>query len=452
MKKSLFFFLVLVVFSCKNEPKKQPTVPAEKNKIENPAEQPTPKPEPTPEFRDIEKDQIDEKSIDFVPQTVTLADGTSFDLQLPKGYSIYPVAEGMKRVRFFAHAPDGRLFATGMYNLTDNKRGKVYVLDDWDETTKKFKTVSVWKDKLRNPNSIQFYTDKAGKDWLYLAVTDSLVRYPYTAGELGPSSEGEKLYTFPGEGFNYKYGGWHLTRTIAFHKDKLYISAGSSCNLCEEKPEEISRAAILEMNPDGSEVQVFAKGIRNAVDIGWVEGKLYATNMLSDHMGWGRPNDPFYQVEKGKHYGWPYCYEHEGVMYEDDPAKQSENRRAKKIVKPNWDRKNINCEEVPKAYSLFEAHGSPLGFEYFNQEESKMPELNNYFLAALHGPTLPKPDMKIGHHLVRFKKNHSPEPFIDGFFQNGKQYGRPCGIFQKDEQSFYFSDDFKGVIYLVRRH
>lgn len=447
MKKIIFLFCLILLGACQNEPSKKPSSPIN-NKPESDTVETIKTPPSTPISTDIEQATINKTPLQLLPQTVTLDNGNSFELQLPKGYKIYPVAEGLRRVRFFAKAPDDRLFVTGMFNLSDNNRGKVYILDGWNETTKRFDKVIVWKDKLRNPNSVQFYTDKAGKEWLYMAVTDSLVRYPYTPGEIKPTGKGEKLYSFPGEGFSYKYGGWHLTRTIAFHNDKLYVAAGSSCNLCEEKPEEISRAAVLEMNPDGSDVKVFVTGLRNAVDINWVEDKLYATNMASDHLGWEKPNDPFYILEKDKHYGWPYCYEHEGKMYAEDPAKQSENRRAKKIVKPNWDRTPVNCDEVPPAYSLFEAHGSPLGFEYFG-EATQLPEIRNYFLAVLHGPTKPKPDMKIGHKIVRFKKNHPPETLIDGFFQNGKQFGRPCDIFQRNEKSFFLSDDHKGVVYLV---
>lgn len=450
MKYYLFFLSIIFFFSCKNK-KEQPAKNLEKivvnSKKENSKGVKNDSTKVIP--FDIENQAVDKTPINFIEQEIGLEKGDTFNLKMPKGFSIYPSAEGLRRVRFFAKAPDGRLFVTGLDRLSDNNKGKVYILESFDPNTKRFQKITTWKDKLRNPNSVQFYEDKTGKNWLYLALTDSLVRYPYQSGELLPSGQGEKIFDFPGYGLNYKYGGWHLTRTIAFHNDKLYISVGSSCNLCEEKEEEFSRAAILEMNPDGSEVEVFAKGVRNAVDIGWVHGKFYATNMASDHLGWKKPNDYFYLLEKGQHYGWPYCYEDEGVMVEEDPKSQSENRAAKKIVKDNWDRKKINCEEVPKAYALFEPHGSPLGFEYFS-DSSSSPTLRNYFLAGLHGATKPKVDRDMGHHIVRFKKGFKPEPIIDGFFQNGKQFGRPCDIIQWDESSFFFTDDHKGVVYFVK--
>lgn len=383
-------------------------------------------------------------------QLIALSSGDSFRLRLPNGFRITPVVEGLRRPRFFATAPDGRIFLTTMYNLTDNRKGQVLILEDFNETTRRFETIRTWRDGLRNPNSVAFYTDPEDRSWLYLAVTDSLVRYPYTPGETSPSGPGQAIHHFPGEGFSYKYGGWHLTRTIAIHEDKVYVSVGSSCNLCEESPDEPGRAAVLRMNPDGSEVEVFARGLRNAVDIGFVDGQLYGTNMASDHHGPYEPNDHFYRIEKGKHYGWPYCYEHEGNISAEDPTAQSENRKAGKLVKTAWERKTIDCEEVPHAYALFESHGSPLGFAHF-PENKNIPELGGYFLAALHGMTRPKENIPVGHELVRFTEDHRPETFLTGFFQNGTQHGRPCGIHPRDEHSFFLSDDHKGVIYLIER-
>src|SRR5689334_5305696 len=74
----------------------------------------------------------------LVPHKIALKSGKSFDLNLPADYEIIPAVEGLKRVRFFAKAPDGRIFVTDMYNLTDNNKGTVYILDDWNERTGKF--------------------------------------------------------------------------------------------------------------------------------------------------------------------------------------------------------------------------------------------------------------------------------------------------------------------------
>ena len=151
-----------------------------------------------------------------------------------------------------------------MYNLADNSSGMVYILDGFDPATKSFAKVTA----ISKPCAIQIALlstkMRNGVDWFYLALTDRLVRYKYIAGEDTPSSKPEMLATFPDYGLSYKYGGWHLTRTVAIGVNgKIYVSVGSSCNACEEKEE--VRASILEMDADGKNQKRFAHGLRNAV-------------------------------------------------------------------------------------------------------------------------------------------------------------------------------------------
>ena len=99
----------------------------------------------------------------LTPHPISLNDGRKFALNLPADYEITPAAEGFKRVRFFAKAPDGRIFVTDMYNLTDNKRGAIYILDGWDAERGKFGKVIPYMTGLQNPNSVQFYHDESGQ-------------------------------------------------------------------------------------------------------------------------------------------------------------------------------------------------------------------------------------------------------------------------------------------------
>jgi len=121
------------------------------------------------------------------------------------------------------------------------------------------------------------------------------VRYRYVAGQDSPYGDPHVLAAFPAYGLSYKYGGWHLTRTvIAGGNGKIYVAVGSSCNACEEKEE--VRASVLEMNPDGTGQRYYARGLRNAVGLRWTKGKLYATNMSTQHLGINRPADTFYSL------------------------------------------------------------------------------------------------------------------------------------------------------------
>src|SRR5688572_14799120 len=298
----------------------------------------------------------------LAPQKVTLNNGKSFDLNLPAEFEIIPAAEGLKRVRFFAKSSDGRIFVTDMQDLTDNKRGKIYLLDGFDTATGKFAKTVEYMSGLHNPNSVQFYRDAQGQDWIYIAETGQLTRRKFVKGEEKPTDNNPHiLTTFPDYGLSYKYGGWHLTRTLAFgNNGKLYVSVGSSCNSCEEK--EDVRASIIEMNPDGTGQRQFARGLRNAVSIKWFGSFLFATNQGSDHLGDNRPDETFYAIKRGADYGWPYCHSNNGRIFNDPKLK----RRA-------------GCARVVRPYASFPARSSALGFDFFTDPETPDP-LRNAFV------------------------------------------------------------------------
>ena len=268
------------------------------------------------------------------------------------------------------------------------------------------------------------------------ALTDHLLRYRYKAGEDAPTSQPEVLATFPDYGLSYKYGGWHLTRTVHVGGNgKIYVAVGSSCNACEEK--EPVRASILEMDPDGRNQRHFARGLRNAVGLRWIKDGLVATNMGSDHLGDHKPADTMYRVRDGGNFGWPYCYQ-SGPGRFPDP-------------KFNPGGQKLNCREIPAAYVAFDAHSSPLGFEYFDARAN--PELSDSYLVALHGST--KKSLKRGYRVVRVREGsghrRQPEDFITGFLQGAEVNGRPVDILKFGEAGFLLTDDYAGVVYYVYR-
>jgi glucose/arabinose dehydrogenase len=318
-----------------------------------------------------------------------------------------------------------------MYNLTDNDKGAVYILDEWNDETGRFGKVTAYLTNLKNPNSAAFYTDDKGQHWFYLAETDKLTRRKFTKGEMKPTDQKpQTVATFPDYGLSYKYGGWHLTRTIAFSPvGKLYVSVGSSCNACEEK--EAVRATVLEMNPNGSRQRIYAKGLRNAVDLKWIGKSFFATNQGSDHLGLNKPDETFYALKDSADYGWASCYQSNGRVFRD-----AEYNRLK------------SCARVPRAYAFFPAHSSALGFDYFDGQTADE-TLKNSFLVALHGST--DKDIKSGYKIVIARKGEKPKDFINGFLQGKTVVGRPCGIMRLDADSFLFTDDHGGVIYYVRK-
>ena len=371
-------------------------------------------------------------SLRLTPRKITLANGNSFTLNLADGFDIKVAAEGLKRVRFMSKSPDGRLFVTDMFNLTDNTKGAVYVLDDFDQTTKRFKKVIPYLTGLRNPNSVAFYTDTNGINWFYLALTDRLLRYRYETGSEKPSGEPEVLATFPDYGLGYKYGGWHLTRTIAVGSDrKIYVSVGSSCNACPEKEE--VRATVIQMDPDGRNRRYFARGLRNAVGLKWRDERLWATNMGADHLGPDRPADTMIDLTEGANYGWPYCFQ-SGTRIYVDPKLNPRGRIFK-------------CSGAAKAFVEFPAHSSPLGFEYF--DASSPATLRDSFLVALHGST--NKSRNRGYKVVQVGRDGRQRDFLTGFLQTGVVNGRPCDVFRLSDEAMLITDDRAGLVYYIEK-
>ena len=429
--------------------------------------------------------------------TLPYAPGKSITLSLPEKFDINVAASGLRRVRFFAQAPDGRIFVTGMHDLADNADGSIFILEGWDAHTYKFAHVIHYLDRLRNPNSIAFWTDPATKQsWIYVALTDKLVRYKYAAGDTHPVTKPETLIRFPEYGLSYKYGGWHLTRTIAIVPaetgTRIFVSAGSSCNYCQER--EVLRAAIVAMDPDGKNQALIAQGIRNAVGLGYVPEvdrlSLFATNMGDDHLGDALPEDPFLRIEmypaRAVNFGWPRCYFADGKAVHDATpfpslspqlgasdsnsagdsiyGKQAGVADAGTNLAAGGGRKSVkdpnaglgrapaalqSCEQVPAPYTTFPAHSSPLGFLYLTGSD---PVLHDSFLVALHGAGHPR--IGTGYRVSRFTaSDRTARDFITGFMTTvaGKPvvHGRPCGLLRVGPDSFLLSDDYLGLVYYI---
>ena len=395
--------------------------------------------------------------------SLRMADGRAVTLNVAHGFDIDVAMEGLRRVRFMAKSPDGRILVTDMHSLADNRLGAVYILKGWDERTHHFAGKVTYLDHLRNPNNVAFYTDTTGQSWLYLALTDRLVRYRYTAGDESPKSPPEVLATFPDYGLNYKYGGWHLTRTVAIAtlhgKPTVYVSVGSSCDACREKEE--VRASLTAMEPDGKNARIIARGLRNAVGLVVVPeidgGALFGTNMGADHLGDAAPEDTFFELDSARrgvseveNFGWPTCFFAGGTAHADrliaDPQPGDRTFPPPAAGPPP---EQMDCRRVPAAYATFAAHSSPLGVAWFGAESAA---LHDSFLVALHGAGHPR--VGTGYRVVRIATgSRRPEDFITGFLATVRGgpviSGRPCGLLRVGPDSFLLTDDRYGLIYSV---
>ncbi len=409
--------------------------------------------------------------------TLTYAPGKSITLSLPAKLDINVAASGLRRVRFLAQAPDGRIFATGMYNLADNTRGSVFILDGWDAKTRTFTHVMRYLDHVRNPNNLAFWTDPSTRQsWLYLPLTDRLVRYKYNAGDNAPSGQPQILARFPDYGLNYKYGGWHLTRTVAIAalhgRTRLYLTAGSSCDYCRER--EVIRATLSVMDPDGGHWQILAHGLRNAVDVQYTPdldgGALFATNMGDDHLGDSLPDDTFFELDSNSrpapahiNYGWPTCYFAQGKPVLDktplpemptpgDLATESERPKDAGVAshsRPPEDADSVYGAQAGMAKQgtltaasggkanapdpdaklgtvpapLTSCHNVPAAYTTFTAHSSPLgvaffgadnPTLHDTFVVALHGASHPR--IGTGYRVVQFTPAaRTPRPLITGF-------------------------------------
>jgi glucose/arabinose dehydrogenase len=185
------------------------------------------------------------------------------------------------------------------------------------------------------------------------------------------------------------------------------------------------------MNPDGTQSRIFAKGLRNAVGLRWFGNFLFATNQGSDHLGTAKPDETFYAVKSGADYGWPYCHSSNGKIFADPALKRSSG-----------------CRGVPAPYAFFPARSSALGFDFFNDAEAPA-DIKDAFLVSLHGSS--DKEMARGYKIAIMRKGQRVQDFIIGFLRDKKVNGRPCDIFKLGPDSFLFTDDHSGVIYLVRK-
>jgi glucose/arabinose dehydrogenase len=351
------------------------------------------------------------------------AEKTPFDLaqlKAPPGFHISAFASDVDGPRMMVFSPGGVLL------VSESGEGRVAAFPDSRHSGKAEREVAVLKG-LKEPHGLAFYEGK-----LYVAENDKVRRYDWDEANLRASNP-VKIADLPA-------GGGHSTRTLLFRGGKMYISAGSSCNVCIER--DARRAAVMEFNPDGSGQRIFAKGLRNAVGLA-VNPKtdtVWVTVNGRDWLGDDLPPETIYDLGKdGGDAGWPYCY---GDRVPDS-----------NFTKPGDDR----CRSVFEPKVQMQAHSAPLGLAFY--EGSQFPaEYQNNIFVAFHGSW--NRSVPTGYKIVRVKLDDKGEPhgdaqdFITGWLapgetKKGRWMGRPVGIVFGNDGSMYLSDDAAGVIYRI---
>jgi len=345
-------------------------------------------------------------------------------LLLPRGFTIDTYVENLGKPRVLALAPDGVLV------VSLPSEGKVVALPDDDKDGWADSQLTVISG-LNKPHGLAFRC-QSDKCQLFVAETDKVVVYDYDQASRKASNP-QKIVDLPA-------GGRHWTRTIKIvnfdGREKLLISVGSSCDVCFE--DDWRRAKILQVNLDGSDLQEFASGLRNAVF--FVQhpftGEIWATEMGRDMLGDELPPDEINIVEPGKNYGWPLCY---GKQVHDTDFDQRQYVRNP-------------CLDTEPSYIDIPAHSAPLGLAFIPYSNSWPVKYQGDLLVAYHGSwnrTVPR-----GYKIKRFKLDQQGRvlgqaDFISGWLQRGQSLGRPVDILVLPDGVIYISDDKAGVIYRV---
>ncbi|WND03979.1 PQQ-dependent sugar dehydrogenase [Temperatibacter marinus] len=268
-------------------------------------------------------------------------------------------------------------------------------------------------------------------NWLYVSEVTQIRRFPFDATQRKITGDPQLILKGLPEGGN------HRTRTIDFGPDgRLYISIGSSCNVCEE--ENPFRATILSTDAVGKDVKIFATGLRNSVGFDWKKqgfgfDRLFATDNGRDLLGDQTPNCELNIVQEGLDYGWPYAYDN-GVPDPDGGANYQE--KAANSIHP---------------YHGFGAHRAPLGIRFLDANTTRE-DYKDVALVALHGSW--NSSKLVGYKVVSLHINDQGDleerDFMTGFLnRDDTVIGRPVEIIQDAEGRIYISDDFAGKVYSV---
>ena len=356
--------------------------------------------------------------------------------QVPKGFQIEVFATGFKNPRKLLTAPNGDIF------VTESGPGVIRVLRD-TQVTGKPDVNEVFADSgMSKPFGIAFYPPGPDPKYLYVANTDSVVRFPYHNGDLKVTGPVEKLGVELSGGGLLR-GGGHWTRDIAFSKDgaKMFVSVGSKSNVDDpdEHPEEQTRARIFEFNPDGTGQKVYASGIRNAVGIAVrsnTNDELWMSTNERDGLGDNLVPDYISRVREGGFYGWPYFY----MGNHPDPRKKGAH--------PEMGPQTL-VPDVP-----VQSHSATLNLCFYDAKQFPTEYRGNIF-AAFHGSW--NRETRTGYKIVRVvvdpstgKARGDYEDFVTGFVKDKDSvWGRPVGIAVAKDGSLLFSEDDNNTIWKV---
>ncbi|PPK86530.1 glucose/arabinose dehydrogenase [Neolewinella xylanilytica] len=352
----------------------------------------------------------------FQPERIDATDARVAELSVPDGFTIGKFAEDMGKPRMLAVREDGTVYVT-------RRGGDIYMLRDTDGDGKADSREQVFE--MKNIHGLELRGDE-----LYMvAVNEVLKTRLQSDGTFGPI---DTVAT------KFPEGGQHNNRTLAFGPDdKLYVSVGSTCNACAETNDE--NATLVQMNADGSERKIFAKGLRNTIGFDWhpETGVLYGLDHGIDWLGDDAQKEELNMLEEGKHYGWPYIYG-DGHYNPADEPEEGFDAFEKKVTDP---------------VMTYTAHSAPLDMIFYRGDQFPLTYRNDAIVTMRGSWNRSEPS---GYKIVRieFDDNGKPVAFHDfatGWLRNNdqQQMGRLVGLAEMPDGSLLATDDTNGVIYRI---
>lgn len=351
----------------------------------------------------------------FLPiTTATAADLPIDKIQLPQGFKIDVYADDVDNARSMALSPSGILF------VGSRNAGKVYAVVDSDNDKKADRTYTI-ASRLNKPIGVAIHNGA-----LYVAEIHRVIRFDNIEENLNdPPKPVLVSDSLPDD-------QWHGWKFIRFGPDeKLYVPVGAPCDAC--KPPTQYHSMIARMDPDGNNVEIVARGVRNSVGFDWhpQTGELWFTDNGRDMLGDDIPPDELnHAPTTDMHFGFPYCH--------------GEN-----IPDPKFGDERSCSQYTPPAQELG-PHVAALGMRFYTGTMFPR-EYRDQIIIAEHGSW--NRSKKIGYRLMLVSlkdgKPVSYEVFAQGWKQGESVWGRPVDVQQMSDGSLLVSDDYAGAIYRI---
>ncbi len=364
--------------------------------------------------------RIDQLPAPFATQSagnppVVLGRPKNAALHVPAGFTVTLWATGFDDPRNMVYAPNGDIF------VAEPGGGKITIMRGGNPSQR-----VEFASGLNEPFGLAFRGNS-----LYVGCVDEILRFSYQNGQTKAAGQPQRIARLD--------SGGHTTRNVIFNKDgsKLYVAVGSDSNVSDESRTPM-RAAISEMNPDGSGSRIFESGLRNPVGLAWnpVNGALWTAVNERDGLGDDLVPDYVTEVKSGAFYGWPFSYLGKNI----DPRRKGEHPE-------------LVAKAIPPSV-LLQAHSAALGIAFYTG--TMFPEkYRTGLFVAMHGSW--NRTQRTGYKVVFVpfsggKASTGYDDFLVGFSPDPNArsvWGRPVGLLVMKDGSLLVSDDGEGAIWRV---